>query len=47
LAAIATGLLAYCASPPRPVITDVPDKVASRPSDDVATPSVILKNKSR
>ena len=47
LAAIAAGLLASCASPPRPVITDVPDKVASRPGDDVATPSVILKNKSR
>ena len=47
LATIATGLLASCASPPRSVITDVPDKVASRPGDDVATPSVILKNKSR
>jgi membrane-bound lytic murein transglycosylase A len=47
LAAIATGLLASCASPPSPVITDVPDKMASRPGDDVVTPSVILKNKSR
>jgi membrane-bound lytic murein transglycosylase A len=44
---IALGLLASCASPPKPVATEASSNTASQAADSAAVPPVILKTKSR